>query len=197
MSGSLNTAGSGSGGGGRSSTGGGGGGGYGGGGGRGGYDSGDSPGAGGSMEPYVGIRLEGSAAARPTAPAGAQAEAHSVTSADIIVDGTITMNGVDGAGGTGRNAGGGSGGGVLLIGDSVEITGSLTARGGRGGSGSSTANDGGGGGGGGRIKVFYDAGLTLSGSLTVTGGGGGTYGSLSYGNPGSSGSTYTAVLAYP
>ena len=103
----------------------------------------------------------------------------------IIVDGFIEVNGADGEDAPdGRQphivdgAGGGSGGGILLAGETVRInnSGRLSAQGGDGGTGGRydptgmNADDcvghGGGGGGGGRIKIFADN-LTLRGNLNV------------------------------
>ena len=191
---------SGSGTGGYSSSGGGGGAGYGGAGGLGGYDSSDSPGAGGSTygsSTSESIAVGSGGGNSDSTNGGAGGAAIAVWAENISIEGLISMNGETGGGGQGRNGGGGSGGGILLVGNTVSIGGSLDTVGGNGGSGSSSANDGGGGGGGGRIKVFYDSSLSYSGTYDVSGGSGGTYGSASHGASGSTGTEAEISQAYP
>jgi hypothetical protein len=100
--------------------------------------------------------------------------------------------------------GAGGGGGVLVRGHDVVVSGSLQARGGVGG-GSGTgscggvAPHGGGGGGGGRIKIFGDAALDVTATFDVAGGGGGFAShaiSSSRGSPGEMGTTHTATEAF-
>ena len=88
-----------------------------------------------------------------------------VVAETITIDGVIDLDGTDGGGPNTYGGGGGAGGGLLLHGDVVSISGSITAIGGIGGSVTNDSGDGGGGGGGGRIKVFW--GTSLSGSCAA------------------------------
>jgi len=95
----------------------------------------------------------------------------------------------------GGSGGGGSGGGVIIIfANTVNNTGSFSARGGNGGNGNqgngnATGGGGGGGGGGGQIYIICNV-LTAIGTLTVTGGTGGTGGAASgSGSAGTAGGT--------
>ena len=95
----------------------------------------------------------------------------------IIIEGDISVNGVDGGdvAGSARNSaggggGGGSGGCIVLKSDNVTVPGMLYANGGDGGKGGDAyrkytyypvnAGGGGGGGGGGRIKVYWESQLS-------------------------------------
>jgi len=130
----------------------------------------------------------------------------------IEIYGTVSADGGDGAGGMSNvgsagsgGGGGGSGGTILIEGNEVIITGTLTAKGGKGGAKSPTSTGGGpyggagGGGGGGRIKVFYDNSLDNAGATYLVNGG--DNGGPSYEAPvaqsGTFGTTYTGVISYP
>jgi hypothetical protein len=130
----------------------------------------------------------------------------------IEIFGLVTADGGDGAGGMSNvssagsgGGGGGSGGTILIEGNEVIITGTLTANGGKGGARSPTSTGGGpyggagGGGGGGRIKVFYGNRLDNAGATYSVKGG--DNGGASYEAPvaqsGTSGTTYTGVISYP
>lgn len=89
----------------------------------------------------------------------------------IRIAGQVTADGAPGqnAGGAITYAGGGgSGGGILIAADDLEISGSVSARGGAGGTGSSTTL--GGAGADGRVRIFHGATVsetgTISGSVT-------------------------------
>jgi hypothetical protein len=78
---------------------------------------------------------------------------------------TISSSGQVHANGEGRvNAGGGSGGGILLQAPSITNEGSIQATGG----GLGESSEGSGGGGGGRIKLYYSAGGYSGVSLDPT-----------------------------
>lgn len=179
--------------GGMSTTGGAGGAGHGGIGGLGGKDSGDMPGAGGvvdgvsdseDIEPGSGGGITDSSTTNSRGGGAIR-----LNGQRIILDGKLFASGEAGNG-SGRSSGGGAGGGVLVRAQSVEFTGSITARGGKGGQGTQAANDGGGGGGGGRIKLFHRAEITNTGMLSVTAGVGGSGGDIAGGQPGSDGTTF-------
>lgn len=170
---------------------------YGGNGGRGGYDSqtGDPPGQGGTA---YGSRTSmaiqrGSSGARGASGStpGNGGGAVALRTTKLILNGDINVNAGNTAGSAGQCSGGGSGGGVLLVGDSISVGSgaAITARGSNGSSGAS-ANDGGGGGGGGRIKIFRDSYLSTSPSMNVSGGSGGCCGNGASGAAGSTGTTY-------
>lgn len=133
----------------------------------------------------------------------------------IDIFGIITADGGEGARGMSdrTNAGsggggGGSGGTILIEGNEIIITGTLSANGGNGGARARYDPDpddplpyggAGGGGGGGRIKVFYDEILENAGSTySVDGGdsGGPSYGSPAA-QPGASGTVHTGIISYP
>lgn len=187
--------GQGPGGGGGSNDSGGGGGGYGGKGGKGGYDSGDQPGSGGSTygsSSGTSIEVGSGGGAGNSVAGGAGGGAVELVAHDLVVVGSIQVDGLPGSGG-GQSSGGGSGGGILLRGYDVTITGPCSSKGGAGGAGSSSANDGGGGGGGGRFKVYYEKNLNHPGTVSVSGGSGGDYGTAAYGQAGSSGTSTTGL----
>jgi hypothetical protein len=98
--------------------------------------------------------------------------------------------------GGGQGSGGSAGGGILLHGDQVTFSGSLTANGSGGSIGTSSANDDGGGGGGGRIKVFYGSSLINTGTTSVVGGPGGQNGGAGQGAPGSAGTLHLDTLSF-
>jgi hypothetical protein len=183
--------GKGTGGGAGTSTSGGGGAGYGGKGGQGGHDSADTPAAGGVTYGSASsskVEMGSGGGAGNTQAGGAGGGALTLDGLAVSVSGSIKVNGLAGEGGA-QSGGGGSGGGIMIRAESVVLSGSCTAKGGKGGSGSSTANDGGGGGGGGRVKLFYGS-LSNTGTVTTSGGAGGKYGDASHGVPGVSG-TFT------
>jgi hypothetical protein len=101
-----------------------------------------------------------------------------VLNGSAALNGTVMMNGVDGAdasGEWGSCAGGGSGGSVNI--QALDITGNgiLSAHGGKGGSNTIGANGyGGGGGGGGRINLCPSQAYDFTGTVSVIGGLGGT-----------------------
>ena len=103
------------------------------------------------------------------------------------------------AGGEGpdRGGGAGSGGGILLVADTLEIDGSLQANGGAAPDTCFSVNDGGGGGGGGRIKLFYDSQITITGNTSVDAGTGGSGGNSGSGLSGSSGTVQTIQQEFP
>lgn len=174
---------------------GGGGGAYGGPGGIGGHDDNDTPGKGGlpfggKDTPGINMGSGGGAGAGPmAAAAGAGGGSLSLQARDIVVSGTISMNGQAGSV-SDTCGGGGAGGGVLLQGDTVSAAGTISVQGGNGGSSTLTNNDGGGGGSGGRVKVFYDSNLTNKVTVVASGGAGGKYGTKSHGAPGGNGTSH-------
>jgi hypothetical protein len=175
-----------------------GGGSYGGIGGGGGGDFGDIPGSGGAVygtATGTDIDMGSSGGSSDVTTGGAGGGAVTFYSNDFAMHGLVSMNGVGGGGGQGRNGGGGAGGGVLVMTRNFDGTAGLfQANGGAGGSGSDPANDGGGGGAGGRIKFVYNS--YISYLASYGGGPGGVYGDSAYGQPGASGSLYTASVAY-
>lgn len=192
--GSTSSSGNGPGGGGTSSDAGAGGGGYGGYGGDGGYDSGDSPGSGGS--PYgskstQSIEMGSGGGGSTDDPGGNGGSAVTLHGHDVDVSGSLLLNGVaPPSEGSSRNGGGGAGGGFLALSTHYRLGGSVDLSGGDGGAGSSSANDGGGGGAGGRYKTLFSDTRTNNGSIDTSGGTGGPYGDTSYGGDGDSGTTY-------
>lgn len=191
----IGQLGAGLGGGGVGASAGGGGGAYGGNGGKGGHDNNDVPGQGGKAcgsKDSLAI-LMGSGGGAGTGPQGKPAGngggAVTLSARDVVVSGTITMDGTMGASGD-TCGGGGSGGGVLIQGDDVSLSGGLSVKGGDGGSGPGTASDGGGGGGGGRVKVFYESNLSNKAIVSSTGGNGGKFGTVSFGSAGGGGSSH-------
>lgn len=116
--------------------------------------------------------------------------------ASCTVSGQITVNGAQGSDvtGWGDGGGGGSGGGILIDADTANVSGALSANGGRGGN--SVQRRGGGGGGGGRIKVFYCS-LSFTGTHTETGGAGGIGGWPANGYPGDNGTYYAGRALAP
>lgn len=89
----------------------------------------------------------------------------------VTISSALTANGTAG-GSTEYCGGGGSGGGIMIRADQVEITNSgvLFAKGGAGGSATGNVYYGGGGGAGGRIKIFYQSFYSNLGTVNVTGG---------------------------
>ncbi len=78
----------------------------------------------------------------------------------IEILGSVTANGQDGLIYVNDSSGGGAGGGILIVGETIILSGShLDANGGNGGTACGVTpcslDDGGGGGSGGRIKIFY------------------------------------------
>jgi hypothetical protein len=112
----------------------------------------------------------------------------------IDISGTLLADGR--AGETAAAAGGGGAGGLIsLLGDNIDLTGTLSARGGAGGGGIDQASDGGGGGGGGRIKVFRNTSLNdTSATRTVAGGAAGTAAAM--GADGSVGTNSSGMIAF-
>lgn len=192
--------GSGTGGGGSSTNAGCGGGSYGNLGGTGGFDSGDTPGAGGAVygtDTGFDIDAGSGGGASDNTAGGNGGGGINIRSEQITMSGAILANGTLGAAtGGSRGGGGGSGGGVMLFGDVVNFSGSISANGGNGTVGASTANDDGGGGSGGRIKIFHNAASSLTGTTSVLGGVGGPNGSASGGIDGAIGTVHTAVEAF-
>jgi len=192
--------GSGAGGGGSSSNAGCGGGGYGGAGGGGGYDSGDSPGAGGvanGTANSLDIGKGSGGGAGSSCYGGDGGGGIEIKSRFVSITGSIIMDGERGqTPGCGQGGGGGAGGGILIAGDSIEVSGSISARGGNGSVGTSTLNDDGGGGGGGRIKIFHDANYTGGSVRVVTGGIGGPNGSASGGANGVAGTVFDTTVQF-
>ncbi len=88
---------------------------------------------------------------------------------ELVVDGTISANGVNG----GTYASGGSGGGILIEVGRISGSGIISANGGSGYGGYAA------GGGGGRIAIFYDevSGFGLTNQVTTKGGASGSPGS--------------------
>jgi hypothetical protein len=112
----------------------------------------------------------------------------SANSAEI--NGTISVEGMQGieddAGNTG--SGGGSGGTIRIATNALEGNGTLTARGGRGGNTTSGANGGGGGGGGGRVIIRYNTtGYNFSNAFVTGGKGGNATGGGASGKAGEAG----------
>lgn len=198
------SSGSGPGGGGTASSAGSGGGGYGGAGGDGGYDSSDTPSAGGgTYGTSTGLDIApGSGGGGATGETGGDGGAALwVIADDIEVLGEIDMRGATGSlfsscASAGRCAGGGAGGGILLQGDTVIITGLFDVSGGDGSVGTSTSSDSGGGGGGGRVKVFYDSSITDTATFDVSGGTGGPNGGFDGGDNGGTGTGNTQFMAF-
>jgi hypothetical protein len=97
----------------------------------------------------------------------------------VEINGTVRANGGNGNFRFSGVSGGGAGGGIKIVGDTVSGSGSITANGGNSGT-TAGANFDGGGGGGGCIYIGYTTSNSLSGS--VTGGapaaGGGSTGSV-------------------
>lgn len=180
--------------GGMSTTAGAGGGGHGGPGGLGGKDAGDTPGAGGpvdGIDDSEDIELgSGGGTTDSSTTNGHGGGAIRLDGLRVIVDGQLLATGEAGDG-SGRSGGGGAGGGVLLRAQSLEFTGSITAKGGKGGQGGNGGNDGGGGGGGGRIKLFQRGEITNTGMMTVSPGDGGN--DESPGEPGIAGKTFEGM----
>lgn len=190
-------AGMGPGAGGTSTTGGAGGGGHGGTGGVGGKDAGDMPGFGGPVEGIADSEdIEmgaGGGTTNTSTTNGRGGGAIGLDALRIILDGQLLANGEAGVG-SNRSGGGGAGGGVLVRAQSLEFTGAISARGGKGGQGDVAAgNDGGGGGGGGRIKLFQRGELTNTGTLNVANGAGGNGGNAAPGQDGAVGTTFEGM----
>jgi len=105
----------------------------------------------------------------------------------------ITAYGQQGYDGNLEAGGGGSGGGIMFMADSVRLHRmSLSVNGGNGGNGE---YGGGGGGGGGRIKIFYSSLLDTLGLIrAVQGGGGGVGNQGSNGENGMPGTVYVSPI---
>lgn len=118
-------------------------------------------------------------------------------SQEILIFGTVTMNGGTHNTGTNQN-GGGAGGGILIRSSRVNLSGTLSVRGGAGDSGTARAG-GAGGGGGGRIKIFSDESISDTSTKIVNGGtgspGGTAGGSSSSGEPGALGTIHIGTPA--
>jgi len=197
VGGTSGAAGQGQGGGGGSTNSGGGGGGHGGKGGKGGHDSNDTPGNGGltyGSTTNNAIEMGSGGGAGNNSAGGAGGGAVTLSGTQVVVKGTVRMDGAAGIG-AGQSSGGGSGGGILITADDLVLTGTCSVRGGAGGSGSITANDGGGGGGGGRIKIRYGQSLVNTVTLVTTGGAGGKYGDTAYGEAGLAGTLHSVKQA--
>lgn len=179
---------------------GGGGGAYGGDGGNGGYDTtaatptvSDSIGRGGKK---YGTEKGKDIAIGSSGGSGASYGAHGggcviINAEYITVEGSIIVDGASGVNGTttAQMGGGGSGGGIKIMGKDVALLGTLSAKGGAGGPGAATVNDSGGGGGGGRVKTFYTGTLVNTGTIDVSGGLAGPYGTV-LGEAGDTGTVY-------
>jgi hypothetical protein len=187
-----------------------GGGSYGGVGGTGGFDAGDSPGAGGpTYGTAIGLDIDfGSAGGSSSNLAGGNGGGAIRLNAKtfLSVSGTVTMTGQAGATPiltSSLGGGGGAGGCILMLSDNIEIAAgaNLWAIGGNGSDFLATPpndiKDGGGGGGGGRIKYFYGKTLSTAGALVLTSGGvGGKNGNIAIGANGATG-TVNQVLDNP
>ena len=151
-----------------------GGGSYGGIGGTGGYDNNDTPGQGGptyGTNSGTDIAMGSSGGSSDNTAGGNGGGSFKLTAKKAVVSGYITMDGNSGVlpGGS-RGGGGGAGGGILIHANHLQITSSLTAKGGNGSVGTGSANDSGGGGGGGRIKIFHGDDYIMTGTTSVLGG---------------------------
>jgi hypothetical protein len=163
---------------------GGGGGGFGGIGARGGLLTGGAGGAGGVVYGNLNRTLQGgSGGAGGTASTdvsavggggGGGAVALFGSIVTIQPGGTVRVDGGSGASGNFASSGGGSGGGIVIHGDTVNVNGTLLARGGAGGANGQAGGSGvyggdGGGGGGGRVAYQFRT-LVASGTAQVFGG---------------------------
>ncbi|MBV8456592.1 MAG: PEP-CTERM sorting domain-containing protein [Acetobacteraceae bacterium] len=125
----------------------------------------------------------------------------------VSISGLIRADGSGSFAGPDAGLGGGSGGGIFLHGDSLSLTGLLSARGGNGSpAGSFTLGKGavevggGGGGGGGQVTILYGpGGFSESGATIDVGGGAGGNGRDFFGgSPGATGIvTITSVVPEP
>lgn len=108
----------------------------------------------------------------PTIIGGAGGAAFGMVAANVSIQGLITANGQKPIGYNFSGAGGGAGGGVLIVADYINVQGDLSVVGGDGGEPDPVINFGyaGGGGGGGRVKFFYGKKLTNLGTADVSGG---------------------------
>ncbi|TPV93534.1 MAG: DUF2341 domain-containing protein [Myxococcales bacterium FL481] len=172
--------------GGSSTTAGGGGGGHGGAGGRGGFDAGDSPGAGGDSDNSVPTQATPGSGGGATdmRAGGAGGAGLAIEATALVLAGVIDVDGEAGKSvdkNKERSGGGGAGGAIVLRAREIVLEGSLRARGGDGGNlgGTYVGADGGGGGGGGHVQVRYDRVLHESetAEVDVSGGRPGAYGS--------------------
>ena len=112
-----------------------------------------------------------------------QAEAGQVT-----VEGTLSANGANGS--IKRQGGGGSGGSLWIICDTLAGSGVISADGGNGGSHDGNNWSNGGGGGGGRVKIAYNT-SSFTGTVSVAGGADG----LGCTTPGTAG--YPGTYSFP
>ena len=130
------------------------------------------------------------------APGGDGGGAVTFNSNEIVISGTVTMNGGMHSTGTNQNGGGG-GGGILILSNRVNLAGTLSASGGNADDGTVRAG-GAGGGGGGRIKIFSDESISDTSSKSVSGGtastGGTNGGTYDPGEPGAAGTTHTGTF---
>lgn len=130
------------------------------------------------------------------APGGDGGGAVTFKSAEIVVSGTVTMNGEGKGTGTNQN-GGGAAGGILMLSSRVNLSGALSANGGAGDVGG-VRSGGAGGGGGGRIKIFSDKSISDTSTKNVIGGsgspGGTNGGSFCPGTAGAPGTTFTGTF---
>ncbi|MFT6849952.1 MAG: PKD repeat protein [Sphingobacteriales bacterium] len=85
----------------------------------------------------------------------------------VEINGSISVNGIDGLDDVASGGGGGSGGGVLILSQHITINGEISVR---GGNGDPAGNWPGGGGGGGRVKLFYGESVTVNGEIILDGG---------------------------
>jgi hypothetical protein len=145
-----------------------------------------------ALRPLQGGRSGGAGGGNDPTPGGTGGGALAlVACGSLIVTAQIDAGGRGGSGGIAEtnfgaaNGGGSGGGGLLLEGDSVTVSGGLSANGGSGG-------------GGGGLLLEGDS-VTVSGGLSANGGGGGgggtrNFGPANYGQPGASGG-YTSTPA--
>lgn len=155
---------------------GGGGGGFGGVGARGGIKPGDTGSAGGGGAAYGDLNAvlqggSGGGGASESSAVGGGGGGGAIAlfgaTVTITASGGVAADGGDGATGGDGASGGGSGGGILVRGDVVQVAGVLSAAGGDGGAGGCCGD--GGGGGGGRVALQGQS-LTANGPIDVLGG---------------------------
>jgi len=177
------------------------GGGYGGAGGQGkssAWGAGGTPGSayGSASSQAIQMGSGGGASDNIQAPSGDGGGAVTFISKDIVISGTVTMNGGRKNTGTNQN-GGGAGGDILILSSRVNLAGTLSANGG-GADGGTVRAGGAGGGGGGRIKIFSDESISDTSTKNVNGGpgspGGTNGGSFTPGNPGAAGTIHTGTF---
>jgi hypothetical protein len=143
--------------------------------------------------------LQGGSAGGAGAGAGGGAVEIGAVGALIMNGGRILANGASEP----VILGGGSGGGIFLHGESVSLSGSLSANGGNGGSGVTNGGPGGGrgggggGGGGGRILIEYGSGISFAGADIQASGGVGGGGPYGHPGPGVSGGSFGTLTYGP